>query len=196
MATNQLFPFESILHWYQENGRHTLPWRQIYHLPDYDRVYRVWIAEVMLQQTQVNRVIGYYERFIIRFPTLKSLAESTYDEVFPYYQGLGYYGRARRMLELAQFVEINYSGIFPRSLEELKKLPGVGDYTAQAILAFGYDEPILSLDANLLKIFGRYYLGTRFVDKKVLDTLTTRLQKQTQKSVMSGRDINNALMDF
>lgn len=193
---NKPFPFNSILQWYRKNGRHDLPWRQVYHLPIKDRLYRVWIAEVMLQQTQVDRVIAYYERFIARFPTLKSLADSPYEDVFPYYQGLGYYGRARRMIELAKFVEINYGGIFPHSLEALKKLPGVGNYTAQAILAFGYDESILSIDANLQKIFARYYLGTRYADKKILEAITEKLQKQVQNEAISGRDINNALMDF
>lgn len=85
------FPFHLILDWYQQNGRHDLPWRQVYDLPTKDRLYRVWIAEVMLQQTQVDRVIGYYHRFLGKYPTIESLAETTYDDLFPYYQGLGYY---------------------------------------------------------------------------------------------------------
>jgi len=100
------------------------------------------------------------------------------------------------MIELALFVEMHYGGIFPHSLEALKKLPGVGNYTAQAILAFGYDAPILSIDANLQKIFARYYLGTRYTDKKILEAITEKLQKQIQNEAISGRNINNALMDF
>ncbi len=82
------FPFSSILSWYQKYGRHDLPWRQIYATPVKERLYKVWIAEVMLQQTQVDRVIGYYTRFLEKYPTIESLAETTYDELFPYYQGL------------------------------------------------------------------------------------------------------------
>lgn len=86
MASIKIFPFSSILEWYKENGRHDLPWRQIYHLSDKERLYRVWIAEVMLQQTQVDRVIGYYNRFLERYPSIESLAKTSYEELFPYYQ--------------------------------------------------------------------------------------------------------------
>lgn len=115
----------------------------------------------MLQQTQVDRVIGYYNRFLLKYPTIESLAETNYDELFPYYQGLGYYGRARRMIELAKVVVEKYDGIFPDDFEKLRKLPGIGKYTAQALLAFGYDTPVLAMDANLQKIFARYYFGNR-----------------------------------
>lgn len=151
------FPFTSVLDWYQKNSRHTLPWRQIYHLPDRERLYKVWIAEVMLQQTQADRVIAYYSRFLERYPTLESLAETTYEELFPYYQGLGYYSRARRMIQVAQAVAKDCNGVFPDDLTALQKLPGIGIYTAQALLAFGYNQPLLAIDANLEKIFSRYY---------------------------------------
>lgn len=84
----KIFPFSSILSWYQKHGRHDLPWRQIYKKPLKERLYKIWIAEVMLQQTQVDRVIGYYTRFLGKYPTIESLAKTTYDELFPYYQGL------------------------------------------------------------------------------------------------------------
>ncbi len=107
------FPFPPLLSWYEKNGRHDLPWRQIYDLSLKDRLYRVWIAEVMLQQTQVDRVIAYYHRFLEKYPTIDDLARTTFEELFPYYQGLGYYGRARRMILLAQAVIEKYDGIFP-----------------------------------------------------------------------------------
>lgn len=203
------FPFEAILEWYKKNGRHTLPWRQIYHLPIKERLYRVWIAEVMLQQTQVDRVIWYYNRFIEKYPTIESLAETTYEELFPYYQWLGYYSRARRMIELAQYVVEKYEGIFPNDFEKLLKLPWIGTYTAQALLAFWYNQPILAIDANLEKIFSRYYFGAKL--QKVQKTkykvqnegrwndwenIVLQLQKQVKTENISGRDINNALMDF
>lgn len=220
MAT-KTFPFETILTWYQKNGRHDLPWRKIYEEPLKDRLYKVWIAEVMLQQTQVDRVIGYYTRFLEKYPTIESLAETTYDELFPYYQGLGYYWRARRMIELAKVVAEKYDGIFPDDFEKLRKLPGIGQYTAQAILAFGYDKPVLAMDANLEKIFCRYYFWTRYFFKgkgksekgiqKIdsnTDLFLNFLENQLQNSAVlplpsslfpqtiSGRAINNALMDF
>lgn len=102
------FPFSTVLAWYKKNGRYDLPWRKIYDLPTRERLYKVWIAEVMLQQTQVDRVIGYYTRFLEKYPMIESLASTSYDELFPYYQGLGYYGRARRMIELARCVVEEY----------------------------------------------------------------------------------------
>lgn len=86
MTHIRLFPFDTILNWYKTHGRHSLPWRQIYHLPLKERLYKVWIAEVMLQQTQVERVIGFYTRFLEKYPTIEDLALTTYEELFPYYQ--------------------------------------------------------------------------------------------------------------
>ena len=188
------FPFWDILTWYKKSGRHDLPWRQIYDEPAKERLYKVWIAEVMLQQTQVDRVIGYYTRFIEKYPTIESLAETTYDELFPYYQGLGYYWRARRMIELAKVVVEKYDGIFPDDFEKLRKLPGIGQYTAQALLAFGYDKTVLAMDANLVKIFTRYYFGSRHMSIK--NDMIENLVKQLNDQKISGRAINNALMDF
>lgn len=190
----KIFPFWSILNWYQKNGRHDLPWRQIYGEPVKARLYKVWIAEVMLQQTQVDRVVGYYTRFLEKYPTVESLAETTYDELFPYYQWLGYYGRARRMIELAKVVVEKYSSVFPDDFEKLRKLPWIGHYTAQALLAFGYDKPVLAMDANLVKIFARYYFGNRY--ENISEKMIQDLEKQLQEEKISGRAINNALMDF
>lgn len=192
-STIPRFPFESILQWYQKNGRHVLPWRQIYQLPTKERLYRVWIAEVMLQQTQVDRVIGYYKRFLEKYPTIESLANTTYEELFPYWQGLGYYSRAHRMIELAKIIVEKYDGLFPEDFELLRKLPWVGNYTAQALLSFGYNKAILAVDANLEKIFARYYFWTRFEKE---EDVIIQLQKQVSKENIAGRDINNALMDF
>ena len=188
------FPFWDILTWYKKNGRHNLPWRQIYNTPIKERLYKVWIAEVMLQQTQVDRVVEYYTRFLVKYPTIESLAETTYDELFPYYQGLGYYGRARRMIELARVVVQKYNGVFPDDFEKLRKLPGIGQYTAQALLAFGYDTPVLAMDANLVKIFARYYLGSRHMS--IEHDIIQELEHQLRGKKISGRAINNALMDF
>ena len=188
------FPFDTILAWYEKNGRHDLPWRQIYNTQTHERLYKVWIAEVMLQQTQVDRVIDYYVKFLTKYPTIESLASTTFEELFPYYQGLGYYGRARRMIKLAKVVVENYGWIFPDDVEKLGKLPWIGNYTAQALLAFGYDKPVLAIDANLQKIFARYYFGDRSV--VIPEEVWKNLEEQMHRENISGRDINNALMDF
>lgn len=189
-----LFPFIEILNWYQKNGRHDLPWRQVYEKPVKERLYKVWIAEVMLQQTQVDRVIWFYNRFLEKYPTIESLASTTYDELFPYYQWLWYYWRARRMIELAKTVVEKYGWVFPDDFEKLRKLPWVGKYTAQALLAFGYDKSVLAMDANLVKIFARYYFGNRY--EIISEKMIEKLEEQLKKENISGRQINNALMDF
>jgi A/G-specific adenine glycosylase len=195
-----IFPFAKILTWYEKNGRHDLPWRKIYDTPVKERLYKVWIAEVMLQQTQVDRVIGYYTRFLEKYPTIESLAETTYDELFPYYQGLWYYGRARRMIELAKVIVEKYDGVFPDDFEKLRKLPWIGQYTAQALLAFGYNQNVLAMDANLVKIFARYYFGNRSepLPKKLIEDLEKQLKKINNWTLKTEhwRLINNALMDF
>src|SRR5690606_29544682 len=109
-----------------------LPWRES-HDP-----YRIWISEIMLQQTTVKAVIPYYERFLSRFPTLLSLAEATEAEVLQYWEGLGYYSRGRNLLRAAQVIRDQQGGQFPRTVEEIQKLPGIGRYTAGAICSFAF----------------------------------------------------------
>ena len=149
------FPWQLLLNWYSENGRHDFPWRQ-YDTGD-TTGYRVWLAEILLQQTQADRVVPFYERILDKYQTIGSLADASYDEFFPLYQWLGYYSRARNLLKTANIVSSEYGWIFPRDKQKLKKLPGVGEYTARAILAFGYGDPLLAWDTNLETIFSRYY---------------------------------------
>ncbi len=142
-------------------------------------VYRVWLSEILLQQTQASRVVGSFDRMIERFPTIKDLAETDYEIFFPYYQWLGYYSRARNILKTAKIVHEQYSGIFPNDKNILMKLPGVWPYTAEAIQAFGYGIPTLSWDTNLEKVFARYYNGTK-------DTRLAKEEKQIiQKDLLS-----------
>ena len=188
------FPFLSLLNWAKTQGRHSLPWRAYFHLSIKDLGYHIWLSEILLQQTQVERVIGYYDHILEHFPTIESLANASYEEFFPYYQGLGYYSRARNMLETAKIVTEEYGGIFPNNTEKLLRLPGIGPYTAAAIQAFVYDEPLLSFDTNLEKIFSRYYHGDRF--RKLTHEEKTLLTKDFQDTGISGREINDAFMDF
>jgi len=155
------FPFQSLLDWYRVHGRTHLPWRVFSGLPEKEIAYRVWLSEILLQQTQAPRVVGFFNRILERFPTIEKLAEARYEEFFPYYDGLGYYSRARNLLAAARMITEEYDGIFPRESELLRKLPGVGPYTAEAIRAFAYDIPTLSFDTNLEKVFSRYYFADR-----------------------------------
>lgn len=149
------FPWQLLLNWYKIYWRHDFPWRQY---DAYDTSgYRVWLAEILLQQTQADRVVSFYERILGKYPTIGDLAKASYDEFFPHYQWLGYYSRARNLLKTANIINGEYEWIFPKNKQKLKKLPGVGEYTARAILAFGYGDPFLAWDTNLETIFSRYY---------------------------------------
>ncbi len=135
--------------WFKKIAR-PLPWRQN-HDP-----YRIWISEVMLQQTQVETVLGYYERFLKKFPTLESLAESKEQEVLTLWSGLGYYRRAKNLRLGAQHLK-KRGGEFPRTREEILKVPGIGPYTAGAVLSIAFDLPEPLVDGNVNRVFARYF---------------------------------------
>ncbi len=176
---------DQILQWHSFHGRKNLPWRKPNITP-----YEVWVSEIMLQQTQVNRVIPYYTRFLERFPTVKQLAEASWEDFLPYYQGLGYYNRGRNMLKTAQQIIETHNGEFPKDKELLKKLSGIGEYTANAILSFGFGEPHLAFDTNHQRVWGRYLHGTK---KAQLDPqeIESHLPKDTDYNLL-----NSAIMDF
>jgi A/G-specific adenine glycosylase len=136
--------------WQREHGRHSLPWQQT------TDPYRVWLSEIMLQQTQVATVLTYYERFLQRFPTVRELAAASQDEVLALWSGLGYYSRARNLHACAQAVVALHGGQFPRSSEQLQSLPGIGRSTAAAIAAFCFGERVAILDGNVKRVLTRF----------------------------------------
>lgn len=141
-----------ILKWFDKNGRKDLPWQK-------NRTpYRVWISEIMLQQTQVATVIPYFERFIIRFPDVKSLAAAQEDEVLELWAGLGYYARARNLHKTAKIVQQEYQGKFLKDLILLQKLPGIGRSTAGAIYSLGMNKPAPILDGNVKRVLTRLHV--------------------------------------
>ena len=135
--------------WQRSQGRHHLPWQQT------RDAYRVWLSEIMLQQTQVTTVLGYYERFLSRFPTVVDLAGAELDEVLSLWSGLGYYSRARNLHRCAQVVRDAHGGAFPASASELQQLPGIGPSTAAAIAAFCFGERISIMDGNVRRVLSR-----------------------------------------
>ena len=145
-------PFsERLLAWFDEHGRKTLPWQQ-------DRTpYRVWVSEIMLQQTQVATVIPYYERFMAKFPKVANLAQAPIDDVLSLWTGLGYYARARNLHKTACIVAEEYDGEFPDSVEGLESLPGIGRSTAGAILTLGHGGWAPILDGNVKRVLARYH---------------------------------------
>lgn len=189
------FPYENLLAWYEKNGRHDLPWRRgLENFDEKSRGYRVWLSEILLQQTQVPRVAPFFERMVGRFPAVESLAETDFETFFPYYDGLGYYSRARNLLAAAKKVSGEFAGVFPKETELLRTLPGVGPYTAEAVRAFAYGIPTLPFDTNLEKVFSRYYFGSRF--NKLTSEEKTEITKEFLSSRFDARTVAGALMDF
>ncbi|TPW15696.1 MAG: A/G-specific adenine glycosylase [Halothiobacillaceae bacterium] len=145
---------EKVLNWYDQHGRHHLPWQ------DNRTAYRAWIAEIMLQQTQVTTVIPYFERFMARFATLEALAAAPLDEVLQLWTGLGYYARARNLHKSAQIISAEHGGLFPLTINEVQRLPGIGRSTAAAILAQAYGERHAILDGNVKRVLTRFHAIT------------------------------------
>ncbi len=141
---------DRLLEWWQTNGRHDLPW-QINRTP-----YRVWVSEIMLQQTQVTTVIGYFERFVARFPALPDLARAPLDDVLALWSGLGYYARARNLHKAAVHCLHAHDGQLPDGFEALRALPGIGDSTANAIIAQALDRRAPILDGNVKRVMARH----------------------------------------
>ena len=149
-GTKTLFP-KRLLKWFDEHGRHDLPWQT-------DRTaYRVWISEIMLQQTQVNTVIPYFERFMERFPSVEELAEAQTDQVLHLWTGLGYYARARNLHKAAKAIVQAHGGTFPDTVEGLMELDGIGQSTAGAIAAISMGARAPILDGNVKRVLARYH---------------------------------------
>lgn len=142
------FPLNELLEWFKAHKR-DLPWR---HNPSF---YEVLISEIMLQQTQVVAVIPYFYRWMEKFPTLMHLAQAPIEIVIKSWEGLGYYSRARNLHKLAQI--IHQTGVMPMTYDALIKLPGIGDYTASAVMAFAYNQPLIAVDGNVLRVGARFF---------------------------------------
>ncbi len=140
-----------VLKWFDQHGRKHLPWQKDI------SAYRVWLSEIMLQQTQVTTVIPYFDRFIARFPTVESLAAAPIDEVLHLWTGLGYYARARNLHKCAQQVVNQYGGEFPATVEALAELPGIGRSTAGAITSIAFQQRAAILDGNVKRVLARYH---------------------------------------
>ena len=138
-----------LIEWQRTHGRHDLPWQGA-------DAYRVWLSEIMLQQTQVATVIPYYQRFVSSFPKVSALAAATEEQVLAHWSGLGYYARGRNLHRAAQIIAEKYHGEFPREFEQIIELPGIGRSTAAAICALAYHESRAILDGNVRRVLARY----------------------------------------
>jgi A/G-specific adenine glycosylase len=178
----------ALLKWYSKHGR-TMPWR------DHPDSYAVWVSEIMLQQTRVETVIPYFEKWMKLFPDIPSLANASERDVLNAWEGLGYYSRARNLHKAAKIVASNFNGQLPRDLTELRTLPGIGRYTVGAIasISFKMDEP--TLDGNLRRVFSRLYDVTELADSPVGEKILWDLAAQNLPKGKAG-DYNQALMDL
>ena len=174
--------------WYQRHAR-KLPWREA------TDPYRILVSEFMLQQTQVATVLGYYKRWLDRFPTIRDLAEADEGAVLQVWEGLGYYHRARNLLQCAKIIVGRFSEQFPSTIEELMKLPGVGKYTAGAIVSFAFDRPAAIVDANIARVLSRLANTQESIDSHGGKSLIWGLAERFAKGT-NPRLANAALMEL
>lgn len=179
---------QKLLDWYLDVKR-DLPWRR-----DQDP-YRIWVSEIMLQQTRVDTVIPYYERFMEKFPTLIDLAAASEEEVLKAWEGLGYYSRARNLHSAVKEVAATYGGVVPDDYESISKLKGVGPYTAGAILSIAYNQPVPAVDGNVFRVMTRLYAIdldiTKITTRRKVEQLVLRLIPKNNPG-----DFNQALMEL
>jgi len=177
-----------LLRWYDANAR-VLPWRSD------PSPYRTWVSEVMLQQTQVETVVPYFERFMQRFPTLESLAKAEQAEVLQLWEGLGYYSRARNLHKAAQLVWQEHKGELPHTYTELRELPGVGRYIASAIASIAFQQPVPALDANCRRVYIRLLNLQMPLGTPALEHILWRYAQQLLPQERPG-DFNQAVMEL
>ncbi len=177
-----------LLKWYKINKR-DLPWRGI------NDPYKIWLSEIILQQTQVVQGLTYYLKFVKNYPNVKLLAKAPSDEVMKHWQGLGYYSRARNLHEAAKFVADRYKGVFPKTYDEIRELKGVGDYTAAAISSLAYNLPHAVVDGNVYRVLSRVFGVELPIDsgegKKYFQNLANELLNKKEAA-----NYNQAIMEF
>ncbi len=179
---------QKILNWYAKNKR-SLPWRNT------SDPYKIWLSEIILQQTRVAQGTPYYLKFIENYPTVYELANASEEQVLKSWQGLGYYSRARNLHATAKMVVEEYGGIFPNSYDSLLKLKGIGDYTASAIASICFDEPKPVVDGNVYRVLARYF----GVDITTNSSAGIKYFKKLAQEVMNAeniRDYNQGIMEF
>ena len=179
---------EPLVQWYRENKR-DLPWREN------PEAYRVWISEIMLQQTRVEAVKGYYDRFLKTLPDVQSLAEAEEDQLLKLWEGLGYYNRVRNMQKAARQIMVDYHGVFPSDYEEIRSLTGIGSYTAGAISSFAFGKPEPAVDGNVLRVLTRILADHSDIMKQ---STKTKMEKALRKVIPadSPSDFNQGLIEL
>ena len=178
---------EPLLEWYRRNKR-DLPWRKD------QNPYHVWISEIMLQQTRIEAVKEYYKRFIKRIPNIRALSQIDEDELLKLWEGLGYYSRARNLKKAAMTIEQEYGGIFPEEYDDIKKLSGIGEYTAGAISSICFDKKEVAIDGNVMRVYAR-------VENEDIDVSDLKIKKKIGekiKKILPSKpgDFNEGIMEL
>ncbi len=180
---------KQVLKWYAIHGRHDLPWKQAIN------PYRVWVSEIMLQQTQVFTVIPYFEKFMNTFPTVAALAKANIDEVLQHWAGLGYYARGRNLHKTAQQIIKHHQGKFPQTVDELVLMPGIGPSTAGAIIAQAFDKKATICDGNVKRVLSRFHCVEGALGQKEVElTLWELADSYTPDKQVA--DYTQAIMDI
>ncbi|WP_166960650.1 A/G-specific adenine glycosylase [Yeosuana marina] len=179
---------KTIIHWYSNNKR-DLPWRQTID------PYRIWLSEIILQQTQIKQGLPYYESFIKEFPSIFHLAKAQESEVLKLWQGLGYYSRARNLHTTAKYIAEELNGVFPNTYEGLLQLKGVGDYTASAIASICFNEATAVVDGNVYRVLSRYF-GIKTPINSSKGSKEFKLLAQDLIDKQNPAEFNQAIMEF
>ncbi|WP_163121790.1 A/G-specific adenine glycosylase [Acinetobacter portensis] len=177
----------ALLNWFDEHGRHDLPWQIA------DDPYKVWVSEIMLQQTQVKTVLQYFDRFIERFPTIEDLGLASWDDVAPYWAGLGYYARARNLHKAAGIV--TQKGHFPQNLEEWIELPGIGPSTGGALMSLGLRQYGVIMDGNVKRVLSRFFAIEDDLSKPVHERAMWQIAEDLCPTERN-HDYTQAIMDL
>lgn len=179
---------QTLLHWYEASKR-DLPWRLT------KDPYAIWVSEIMAQQTRITALLPYYERFMKQFPNIQTLAQAKQEDVLKAWEGLGYYSRARNLQKAAQLIVQTFDGQFPFTEKELRSLPGIGEYTAGAILSMAFQQPVPAVDGNVLRIVARLENSALDITLPAAKTMTSQY---VQRLIPPDRPgcFNQALMDL
>lgn len=186
---NKKFFFEILIKWNRNQNKREMPWK------GEKDPYRIWISEIILQQTRVQQGLAYYNRFIKAWPNVKSLAKATEQEVYKLWEGLGYYSRCRNLIASAKYINDELDGMFPEKYEDILSLKGIGDYTAAAIASFAFNQPYAVVDGNVFRVLARFFGIQTPVDTTEGKKLFRGLANELIDKKNPG-EYNQAIMDF
>src|SRR6185437_15766843 len=186
---NKKFFFEFLIKWNRNKNKREMPWK------GEKDPYKIWISEIILQQTRVQQGLTYYNRFIEAWPNIKSLAEANEQKVYKLWEGLGYYSRCRNLMASARYINDELGGRFPDTYEDILSLKGIGDYTASAIASFAFNQPYAVVDGNVFRVLARFFRIHAPIDstegKKIFRSLANMLLDKSNPA-----EYNQAIMDF